>query len=112
MSKPNRKRLNLETLRAQRLEAQGDKYVEVELEDEKFTFLRASWWPMTLLKQIRALEKDDDSDDMQVLALICGQEQVDHLIELGLNVGDFKDIFTAIQEDAGVTPGESKSSSN
>ncbi|MDX3712730.1 hypothetical protein PV733_28085 [Streptomyces europaeiscabiei] len=112
MSKPNRKRIHLETLRAQRLEAQGSKEIEVELDDEKFVFLRASWWPMGLVKQIRALEKDESADNTDVLALLSSKEQVDRLLELGLTLGDFSDIMEAIQEDAGVKPGESTSSSD
>ncbi|MFI5974807.1 hypothetical protein [Streptomyces sp. NPDC051452] len=109
MSKPNRKRLNLETLRAQRQEAQGGRELEVELGDEKFVFPLAAWWPMTTVKQIRALK---DEDATEILALISSQEQVDRLLELGLTLGDFQDIMEAINEDAGVTPGESTSSSN
>ncbi|MFG2380557.1 hypothetical protein [Streptomyces avermitilis] len=111
MSKPNRKRLNLETLRAQRLEAQGTKEIEVELDDEKFVFPLATWWPMKVVKRIRAL-KDGEDDVTRVLALISSEEQVDRLLELGLNLGDFQDIMEAINEDAGVEPGESSSSSN
>ncbi|MFI2757835.1 hypothetical protein ACH5A3_02995 [Streptomyces echinatus] len=112
MSKPNRKRLNLETLRAQRLEAQGSKEIEVELDDEKFVFPCAAWWPMKLVKQIRALEKDENADATDMLALISSREQVDRLIELGLTLGDFMDIQEAIQGDMGVGSGESTSSSN
>lgn len=111
MSKPNRKRLRLETLRAQRMEAQGAKDLEVELDDEKFVFPMASWWPMTVVKKIRAL-KDGEADVTQVLALISNQEQVDRLLELGLTLGDFQDIMEALNEDSGVTPGESTSSSD
>jgi hypothetical protein len=110
MSKPNRKRLHLETLRAQRLEAQGTKEIEVELDDEKFVFPLSAWWPMTVVRKIRALK--DSADATQVLALISSQEQVDKLMELGLTLGDFQDIMEAINEDAGVGPGESTSSSN
>ncbi|MFE7762936.1 hypothetical protein [Streptomyces sp. NPDC057438] len=109
MSKPNRKRLHLETLRAQRLEAQGVKELEVDLGDEKFVFPMAPWWPMTVVKKIRALK---DEDATTILALISNQEQVDRLLELGLTLGDFQDIMEAINEDAGVGPGESSSSSN
>ncbi|MGW3305882.1 hypothetical protein ACWDG9_04755 [Streptomyces sp. NPDC001073] len=112
MSKPNRKRLNLETLRAQRLEAQGTKELEVELGDEKFVFPLASWWPMKTVKKVRAAQKDENADVTSVLALISSQEQVDRLLELGLNLGDFMDIMEAINEDAAVEPGESTSSSN
>jgi len=109
MSKPNRKRLHLETLRAQRMEAQGSKELEVELGDEKFVFPLASWWPMTVVKKIRALK---DEDATTILALISDQKQVDRLLELGLTLGDFQDIMESINEDAGVGPGESTSSSN
>ncbi|MEU5030168.1 hypothetical protein [Streptomyces milbemycinicus] len=111
MSKPNRKRLNLETLRAQRLEAQGTKELEVVLDDEKFVFPLATWWPMTAVKEIRAL-KDGEHDVTKVLEIISTKEQVDRLLELGMTLGDFQDIMNAINEDAGVEPGESTSSSN
>jgi len=104
MSKPNRKRLNLETLRAQRLEAQGSKEIEVELGDEKFIFLHASWWPMQLVKKIRA--QKDNADVTASLALISRQDQVDRLVELGLTLGDFTDIMDAVQDGVGVGPGE------
>jgi hypothetical protein len=110
MSKPNRKRINLETLRAQRLEATGTKELEVVLDDEKFVFPLAAWWPVTVLKKIRALQ-DGEDDVTTLLALISSQEQVDRLLELGLTVGDLKDISDALNEDAGVSPGESTSSS-
>lgn len=110
MSKPNRKRINLETLRVQRLEANGTKELEVELADEVFVFPLAPWWPMKVVKKIRAL-KDGDADVTKVLALISTQKQVDRLLELGLTLGDFQDIMEAINEDAGVSPGESTSSS-
>ncbi|MFD8072153.1 hypothetical protein ACFV3E_05820 [Streptomyces sp. NPDC059718] len=109
MSKPNRKRLNLETLRAQRLEAQGTKEIEVVLDDEKFVFLRASWLPMSLAKQIRTL--GDDADITDILAVCSSKEQVARLEELGLTVGDFNDILEAVREDTGVSPGESTGSS-
>ncbi|WP_328981775.1 hypothetical protein OG258_19975 [Streptomyces mirabilis] len=111
MSKPNRKRVNLETLRAQRLEAQGTKEIEVLLDDEKFVFPLAAWWPMKVVKQIRAL-KDGEDDVTRVLALISSEEQVDRLLELGMTLGDFQDIMEAINEDAGVDEGKSNSSSN
>ncbi|MBK3573173.1 hypothetical protein JHN63_04915 [Streptomyces sp. MBT65] len=111
MSKPNRKRLHLETLRAQRLEAKGAKEIEVELGDETFVFPLSAWWPMTVVKKIRAL-KEGDADVTQVLSLISSKKQVDRLLELGLTLGDFTDIMEALNEDAGVGPGESTSSSN
>lgn len=110
MSKPNRKRINLGTLRAQRLEASGTKELEVELDDEKFVFPLSAWWPMKAVKKMRALKEGDD-DLTTALAVISSQEQVDRLLELGMTLGDFQDIMEALNEDAGVSPGESTSSS-
>jgi hypothetical protein len=110
MSRPNRKRIKLETLRAQRLEADGVKDLEVELGDEVFVFPLASWWPMKAVKRIRAL-KDADADVTKVLALISSQKQVDRLLELGMTLGDFQDIMQELNEGAGVSQGESTSSS-
>jgi len=109
VTQPNRKRIKLETLRAQRLEADGVKELEVILEDEKFVFPMFNWLPIATYKQIRAL--DDMNDLTAQTEILLGKEKTKQLFELGLTVGDLVDIFEELQKDSGVSPGESTSSS-
>ncbi|WP_371538375.1 hypothetical protein OG210_21860 [Streptomyces sp. NBC_00466] len=109
MTQPNRKRIKLETLRAQRLEAEGIKELEVMLEDEKFVFPTFNWLPVSVYKKIKAL--DDESDLIAQTEILLGKEKTERLFELGLTVGELVNIFEQLQEDSGVSPGESTSSS-
>lgn len=132
MSKPNRKRIKLETVRAQRLEAQGDKYVEVEFEDsdgedQVVRFLRQSWWPLPLMKQLTGLSKLADQDgeldgsevmsgldsSIDVLRKVAHDKRLFDQLHEQLTVGDFNDIMELVTEDEenGVDEGESSSSS-
>ncbi|MFF3558973.1 hypothetical protein ACFYXS_02875 [Streptomyces sp. NPDC002574] len=133
MSKPNRKRLKLETIRAQRLEAEGDKYVEIEFEDEQgdeqvVRLLRQTWWPLPLMKQLtslRALVKEDGTvDDDQamsgiertvaVLRQTANDKALFDQLATTLTVGDFQDIMELItsEDEGGMDEGKSGSSSN
>jgi hypothetical protein len=133
MSKPNRKRLHLETLRAQRLEAQGDKFVEIEFGDEHgdeqvVRLLRQTWWPLPLMKQLSGLSKlvkeDGSVDDEEALSGIDrtvfvlrqtanDKDLFDQLAAI-LTVGDFEDVMKLVagEEEGGMDEGKSDSSSN
>ncbi|MDC2953389.1 hypothetical protein PO587_02845 [Streptomyces gilvifuscus] len=116
MSKPNRKRLNLETLRAQRLEASGSKYVELEIDDERvIKFLLRSWWPMDQVKRAAAFQKSAEDGDLEpmitVLRDACDDEDLFDDFRKQMTYGDFEDIFKEVLED-GLSEGESSSSSN
>ncbi|WP_448319229.1 hypothetical protein [Streptomyces sp. CO7] len=105
----NRKRLNLETLRAQRLEAEGIKELEIVVEDERFVFPTFSWLPVAKYKQIKAL--DDQTDLVAQTEILLGREKTARLFELGATIGDLLDIFEELQKD-GVGSGEGTSSSD
>ncbi|MFE4991429.1 hypothetical protein ACFRH4_08765 [Streptomyces mirabilis] len=109
MTQPNRKRIKLETLRAQRLEATGTKELEVIVEDEKFVFPLFNWLPVGTYKKILAL--GDESNVVNQTEILLGKEKTERLFELGITMGDLNDIFEELQKDAGVTAGESTSSS-
>jgi hypothetical protein len=108
MSKPNRKKIKLETLRAQRAEATGAKELEVELGDDTFVFPMLNWLPMAAYKLLQAV---DQSDLVGQVEILIGKEQTARLLDLGVTIGDFSDIMGQLQKDAGVSPGESTSSS-
>ncbi|BAC73222.1 hypothetical protein AQJ43_23770 [Streptomyces avermitilis] len=110
MTQPNRKRIKLETLRAQRLEATGTKELEVIVEDEKFVFPLFNWLPIATYKKIQSLP--DKNDLIAQTEILLGKEKTERLFELGLTTGDLLDIFDALQADAGVSTGESTSSSD
>ncbi len=123
MSQPNRKRLKLETLRTQRIEATGSKYVELELDDEKIIkFLRQNWWPLDLLKQLQKVQTDaakegesagfDTLDGMiAVLREVADDKELFDELHAQMTVGDFQDILSEVM-GGGLPEGESSSSSN
>lgn len=123
MSQPNRKRFKLETLRTQRLEATGSKYVELEIDDEKvIKFLRQNWWPLSLLKKLQQVQSDaaKDGDDagfetldgmIGVLREVSDSKELFDELHAQMTVGDFQDILKEVMGD-GLPEGESPSSSN
>lgn len=116
MSKPNRKRLNLETLRAQRLEASGSKYFELEIDDERLIkFLLRSWWPMDEIKRAAELQKSAEDGDLEpmieILRNAANDKEVFDDFRKQMTYGDFEDIFREVLAD-GLSEGESSSSSN
>jgi hypothetical protein len=128
MSKPNRKRLKLETVRAQRLEATGDKFVEVIFEDtdgdeQTVRFLRQSWWPLALMRELTNVAPQTPEEEAEPLSALDRSLSVlrkaahdkpmfDKLSEQ-LTIGDFNAVMELINSDDedGVSQGESSSSS-
>ncbi|MEU6651275.1 hypothetical protein ABZ904_17980 [Streptomyces sp. NPDC046900] len=129
MSKPNRKRLKMEVVYAQAMEATGDKYVEVEFLDADseecvVRFLRQSWWPLALVKQLTGEAKmtGDDGETVDMSSLdrsLVVLRKVSHDKDLFDKLADQFTVvgFNAVMElitgeDAnGVSLGESSSSS-
>jgi hypothetical protein len=116
MSQPNRKRIKLETLRAQRLEATGSKYVELEVDDDTtIKFLTRNWWPMDQIKKAADLQKsaeDGDLDPMiQILRDVADNKEGFDAFQSQMTFGDFEDILKEVIGE-GLPEGESSSSSN
>ncbi|MGI5515292.1 hypothetical protein [Streptomyces sp. CA-106131] len=123
MSQPNRKRLRLETLRTQRLEAAGSKYVELEMDDEKvIKFTRQNWWPLALVKKLQQVQNDATKDTeasgfdtldgmVAVLREVSDDKELFDELHAQMTVGDFQDILKEVMGD-GLPEGESSSSSN
>lgn len=124
MSQPNRKRLKLSTMRAQRLEATGSKYVELELDDDEkiLRLTRQSWWPLRILKQLQQVQSEaaeageaagfDTLDGMiGVLREVSDDKNLFDELHDQMTVGDFQDILREVMGD-GLPEGESPSSSD
>lgn len=104
-----RKQLNLNTLRAQRLEAKGAKDLEIVLDDETFTLPLANWWSLSTVKSMQAL--GDNPDPVALLEMLAGEEDTLRLIDMGLDLGDFEAIMKELQDKQGADLGESSGSS-
>lgn len=119
MSKPNRKVVRLQQMRAQRAEAAGTQFVDVLFEvptpdggvvERTCTFPTQDNWPVEV---IEAVEGRDGSANIQMLREIASPpEAFDELVKVAkLTVGELKELIDAIGEEAGTTPGEGSGSS-
>lgn len=111
MTKPNNKRLKLASMRKQREDALGGRYVEVELPDDAGTvvqILRQPFWSPDL---VRAVRSDDVETNEDMLAVVCAEKDWAAIQGCGLELGDFADIVDEITKgaDQGESSGSSKS---
>lgn len=125
MSKPNRKVIRLQQMRAQVAQAAGVKYVDVVFDlpltgdqpegavpDERVcSFLTQDYWPVDV---VRSVEADGDSTNLDVLRKVASPpEAFDDLIRVAqLTVGELKALVEELSQEAGTEPGEGSGSSN
>ena len=121
MSKPNRKVIRLQQMRAQRAQAAGIKYVDLvfdvpgdlpETTEEKVcSFLTQDYWPVEV---VRSVEEDGDTTNLGVLRKVASPpEAFDALVKVaGLTVGELKDLIEELGKEAGTEPGEGSGSSS
>jgi hypothetical protein len=121
VSKPNRKVIRLQQMRAQVAQAAGIKYVDLvfdvpgtlpETSDEKVcSFLTQDYWPVDV---VRSVEADGDNTNLDVLRKVASPpEAFDDLIKVaGLTVGELKQLIEELSQEAGTEPGEDSGSSN
>lgn len=109
MSKPNNKRLKLATLRQQREDALGGRYVELELDDKGTVvkILRQGFWPSEMYKAVRS---DDVETNEDMLQIVCTEADWAAIEAAELELGDYEDIANEVTKGA-PEPGESKGSS-
>ena len=119
MSKPNRKVIRLQQMRAQRAEAAGIKYVDVVFEvpgdiegtvkDRVCSFLTQDHWP---LEVVESVEQDEGNANLGILRKVASPpEAFDDLIKVAhLTVGELKDLIDELGEEAGTTAGEDSGS--
>lgn len=121
MSKPNRKVIRLQQMRAQRAQAAGIKWVDVVFdvpgalpdttEERTCSFLTQDFWPVDV---VRSVEEDGDNTNLDVLRKVASPpEAFDDLVRVAqLTVGELKQLVEELGEEAGTEPGEDSGSSS
>ncbi|KOX32795.1 hypothetical protein ADL07_11515 [Streptomyces sp. NRRL F-4707] len=115
MSKPNRKVVRLQQMRAQRAAAAKVQFVDIVFEnehgqDETCTLPTQDDWPVEV---IEAVEKDGGDANIGLLRQVAvPPESFDRLVRVGkLTVGELKAIVEDLSDEAGTTEGEGSGSS-
>ena len=120
MSKPNRKVIRLQQMRAQRSQAAGIKWVDVVFdvpgtlpdttEERTCSFLTQDFWPVDV---VRSVEADGDTTNLDVLKKVASPpEAFDDLVSVAqLTVGELKELVEELGKEAGTEPGEDSGSS-
>lgn len=115
MSKPNRKVIRLQQMRAQRATAAGLQYVDVVFEnaagvEEVCTFPVQDNWPLEVIEEV---EEKGGNTNLNVLREIATPpDAFDRLVKVAhLTVGELKDIIGEMEGEAGTTQGEDSGSS-
>lgn len=121
MSKPNRKVIRLQQMRAQRSQAAGIKWVDVVFDvpgdlpdttrERTCSFLTQDFWPIEVVKSV---EEDGDNTNLGVLRKVASPpEAFDELVTVAqLTVGELKELVEELSKEAGTEPGEDSGSSS
>lgn len=122
MSKPNRKVIRLQQMRAQVAQAAGIKYVDViydipgDTEDtyreRTCSFLTQDYWPVDVVRSVD--DAGGNSAQIEVLRKVASPpEAFDELVSVaGLTVGELKELIDELGKEAGTDEGEGSGSSN
>lgn len=121
MSKPNRKVIRLQQMRAQITQAAGIKYVDVvfdvpdpevvDLVKERVcSFLTQDHWP---LEVVQSVEQEGGNTNLNILRRVASPpEAFDDLVKVAqLTVGELKEIIEELAKEAGTDQGEDSGSS-
>lgn len=120
MSKPNRKVIRLQQMRAQIAQTAGIKWVDVVFdvpgdlpdttEECTCSFLTQDYWPVDV---VRSVEEEGDNGNLSVLRKVASPpEAFDDLVSVAqLTVGELKTLLEELQKEAGSEPGEGSGSS-
>ncbi|WP_145503135.1 hypothetical protein [Streptomyces sp. CFMR 7] len=116
MSKPNRKVIRLQQMRAQRASVEKLQFLDVVFEnadgvEETCSFPVQDNWPLEVIEEV---EEKGGNANLNVLREIAQpKEAFDRLVTVAkLTVGELKDILDEMNEEAGTTQGEGSGSSN
>lgn len=115
MSKPNRKTIRLQQMRAQRAEAAGVQYVDVVFEnedgaEETCSFPVQDYWPVEVVETVNADVADANLGILRRIARPA--DAYDRLVRsAGLTVGELMEILKELGLEAGTTEGEGNGSS-
>ncbi|MFE7485461.1 hypothetical protein [Streptomyces sp. NPDC057552] len=116
MSKPNRKVIRLQQMRAQRAAAEKLQYLDVIFEnadgvEETCTFPVQDNWPLEIIEEVE--EKGGNANINVLREIARPAEAFDRLVSVAkLTVGELKDILDEMNEEAGTTQGEGSGSSS
>ncbi|WP_405461680.1 hypothetical protein OG786_29490 [Streptomyces sp. NBC_00101] len=116
MSKPNRKVIRLQQMRAQRSAAAKLQYVDIVFEnadgiEETCTFPVQDNWPLEVIEEV---EEKGGNANLNVLREIASPpEAFDRLVKVAhLTVGELKEIIDEMDGEAGTDAGEDSGSSS
>lgn len=116
MSKPNRKVIRLQQMRAQQSQAAGLKYVDVVFTnedgaDETCSLLTQDYWPVEIVEEA---QKADGDANIAVLRQIAEPPQAfDRLVKVAkLTIGELKALIEEMDGEAGTDQGEGSGSSS
>ena len=124
MSKPNRKVIRLQQMRAQRAQAAGIKYVDLVFEipltgdqpegavpeERVCSFLTRDYWPLEIVERVEEAEGDQNINVLRQIATPAGA--FDDLVKVAkLTVGELMELLEELQKEAGTEPGEDSGSS-
>ncbi|MFD3740471.1 hypothetical protein [Streptomyces sp. NPDC058629] len=116
MSKPNRKVIRLQQMRAQRASAQKLQFLDVIFEnadgvEETCSFPVQDNWPLEVIEEVE--EKGGNANINVLRGIARPKEAFDRLVSVAkLTVGELKDILDEMNEEAGTTQGEGSGSSS
>ncbi|MGV9278052.1 hypothetical protein [Streptomyces griseosporeus] len=119
MSKPNRKVIRLQQMRAQVAQAAGIKWVDVVFdvpgslpdttEERTCSFLTQDFWPVDIVRTVEA----EGNANIEVLRKVATPpEAFDALVSVAqLTVGELKELIEELGQEAGTDQGEGSGSS-
>ncbi|MCX5145082.1 hypothetical protein [Streptomyces sp. NBC_00338] len=116
MSKPNRKVVRLQQMRAQRAAVAKTQFVDVVFEnadgvEETCTFPVQDNWPLEVIEEVE--EKGGNANINVLRQIATPPEAFDRLIKVAhLTVGELKDIIEEMDGEAGTDQGEGSGSSS
>lgn len=121
MSKPNRKVIKLQQMRAQQAQAAKIKHVDViyevpgdedgTVQEKRCSFLTQDYWPV---KVVRAASDDGGVEQIELLRKVASPpEAFDELVSVAdLTFAEFKELIEELQMEAGTDEGEDSGSSS
>ena len=122
MSKPNRKVIRLQQMRAQIAQAAGIKYVDLVFEvpgdlpettkERVCSFLTQDYWPVEVVKSVEE-EGGGNTAQINILRKVANPpEAFDELVDVAkLTVGELTDLIEELQKEAATDAGEDSGSS-
>lgn len=121
MSKPNRKIVRLQQMRAQQAEAAGIKWVDVVYEapgdapdtfvEKTCSFLKQDYWPVEVVRDVQSAT---ESDQFALLEKVASPpEAFKELVSVAqLTVGELKELIEELGNEEGTNEGEGSGSSS